>query len=232
MENRAEEREPLRLAIARAKDAVRLLDARLNPESKRRRWEMPECVRISILKALHPEMGEREIANGIESGRLEIPNRNVYLSEAVRRAALVSFVDYMRRMGKEPRMISDHDFRRNGLGGLVNNWFGSCSGALRWAGALSEDEVHAFRFKSRPWTFSNRENRIRALREEAKRIGKEPRETKLRDLGDGIRIMVINYYNGSVFEAFLDAGLVTKKDEEYMRAQTEKMKRKIARDGG
>lgn len=220
------EREPLQLAIVRAKEAVRLLDARLNPESRRRRWEMPDCVKIAILKALHPELGERDVLEGLEKGTLAVPRRNTYRFEDVRMAAILAFVGHMGRMGKRPEEISDEDFRRNGLAGLVNK-FGSCFEALKRAGVLSEEERHAYRFKNKPWTFSNRENRIEKLREAEEKLGGRPRDTRLRDLKEPfpkVYAMIINYYGGSVFEAYLDAGLVSKKDEEYMRARNKREK--------
>lgn len=216
------EREPLQLAIVRAKDAVRLLDAKLNPESRHRRWEMPDCVKIAILKALHPELGEREVLEGLEKGTLAVPRRNTYRFEDVRMAAILAFVGHMGRMGKRPEEISDEDFRRNGLAGLANNRFGSCFEALRWAGVLPEEGRHAFMFKTKPETYSNRENRVRDLKEAQERLGGDPRERRARDfmgISSKLYNMVVNYYHGSAFEAYLDAGLVTKKDEEYMRAR-------------
>ena len=58
----------IELAIARAKEAVRLLDARLNPESRRRRWEMPECVMVAVMRALRPELSAEGGCGGAREG--------------------------------------------------------------------------------------------------------------------------------------------------------------------
>jgi len=211
------------VAIRRAKTRLGLLGQEpcAKPkEAKERKWPIPEPVQVAMLKAMHPEMEGTRIKRLLRDGRMRLPQKKYHLEE-VRRAAILSFAEYMGRIGKTPTEIGDDDFCRNGLGWLVNR-YGSSFKALKSVGLLSEKDRHAHRFKKKPWTFSNRENRIKELREVQKKLGGEPRERRTRDFKEPfpkVYDMVINYYHGSVFEAYFDAGLVSEKDEEYMRAR-------------
>ncbi|NYZ60641.1 hypothetical protein H0O01_03005 [Candidatus Micrarchaeota archaeon] len=218
------------VAIRRAKSSLRLLEAEPCKAPKERKWPIPEPVQVAMLKAMHPEMEGARIKRLLRDGRMRLPQKKYHLEE-VKRAAVLALVKHL---GKNPLCVPDEDFERNGLGWLVNR-YGSSFKALKSVGLLSEKDRHAHRFKKKPWTFSNRENRIKALREAEEKLGGKPRETRLWHLKDEfpkVHAMVINYYHGSVFEAYVDAGLATRKDEEYMRAGTERLKRKIAREGG
>ncbi|HNT60473.1 MAG TPA: hypothetical protein PKJ97_00675 [Candidatus Bilamarchaeaceae archaeon] len=207
-------------AVRRAKAALRLLEREpcARPKAgKERKWPIPEPVQVAMLLAMHPEMEGARIRKLLREGRLELPKRRYHLEE-VRKAAVLALVEYL---GKRPIEVSDEDFEGNGLGWLANRQ-GSSFRALREAGLLSCEDGHAYRFKKKPETFGSRDNRVRALREAAEAMGKGPSETRLRDLKGrfpGTYSMVINYYGGSLFEAYLDAGLVTGKDEAHMRAR-------------
>jgi hypothetical protein len=206
-------------AIRRARARLRLLEEKPCISRRERKWPIPEQVQLAMLEAMHPEMGVNRIRRLFEEERISLPQKKYHLRK-VREAAILSFAEYMGRAGKKPAEIGDGDFSRNGLGWLANR-YGSSFEALKSAWLLSEKDRHAHRFRTKPWTFGNRENRIRALREAEAQLGGRPRDTRLRDLKEPfpkVYAMVINYYNGSVFEAYLDAGLVKGKDEELMRA--------------
>ncbi len=206
-------------AIRRMKTLLRLLEPEpcAQPKAhKERKWPIPEPVQVAMLKAMHPEMAEARVRKLLREGRMCLPGKK-YDIPGVERAAIISFVAYV---GKKPVEIGDDDFSRNGLGWLANR-HGSSFGALKSVGLLSEKERHAHRFRKKPETFGNREKRIDKLREAQKKLGGEPRERRTRDFKEPfpkVYNMVINYYHGSAFEAYFDAGLVTKRDEEYMRA--------------
>ena len=64
--------------------------------------------------------------------------------------------------------------------------------------------------------FSEKENRIRKLRELAASIGKEGKDITHHDLKNGHISTILHYHNGSLFNALFEAGLVSETDKKYV----------------
>src|SRR3989338_1269688 len=138
------------------------------------------------------------------------------------------------RLKKDPKEINTDDFRNNGLSGLLNHYNGSPYAALLEAGyAYSEDEIleHAKKIEFRtdriyPWELTkmpvelwpNKEIRIAATKWLLWKLKKEePREITRRDfIKNGLQGL-LDRYDGSPYEALLEASLVAPTDESYMR---------------
>jgi hypothetical protein len=159
----------------------------------------------------------------------------IYRNPENRAAATRWLAWRMAGKGKTPKEITSDDFEDNGLSGLLATHYNySPHLALVEAGyAYSEEEAleHALtmRFdaeKIYPWEMSKspmglyekRENRVAAIRWLAwKMKDKEPRDIIAGDFdSNGLRGLM-PYYHDSPFEALLDAGLVSREDESYMR---------------
>jgi hypothetical protein len=137
------------------------------------------------------------------------------------------------KTGKEPRDISATDFENNGLRGVLSCYKGSPCLALEDAGyiysikeALEHAKVLQFRTdKIYPWEMENspriyddKEIRIAAVKWTVWKLGKEAKNITATDFqNNGLSRLLKHYYNDSPFEALLEAGLVTKEDEAYMR---------------
>jgi len=155
----------------------------------------------------------RKVAGGIrlKTGKWDDPD---VCAKAVR--FLIDIV-----LGKDPREVTREDFNKNRLRGLLSGPFTSVYAALRAAG-----------YDLEPWEvakipnalFKDRETRIRISRWLADKVkkesGREPRDIIGPDFEKhGIKALITHHYHDSPYEALLDAGLVTKDDEAYMRSK-------------
>jgi hypothetical protein len=120
------------------------------------------------------------------------------------------------KVEKAPCDILLEDFRSNRLGGLLANYYGDIPyHALKEAGYPLE-----------PWEmlrtpqgfYDSKDIRTAAMAWLVRKLGKEPRDIIQDDFYSNRLWGLLNRYNGSPYDALLEAGLVTKKDEAYMRS--------------
>jgi len=125
-----------------------------------------------------------------------------------------------RVLKKEPRDITLEDFESNRLGGLLRRYYESSPyGALKEAGY----GLHPWELpKSPQGFFESKENRMDAARWLAGKLKKKTRDITAEDFYSNRLCGLISYHDGSPYRAFLEAGLVTKADEAYMRSSAHK----------
>lgn len=140
----------------------------------------------------------------------------------------------VQKTGKSPREIRYDDFRKNGLRGLLSELNDSAHTALLEAGyfytkkeAIGHLERAEFPTdKFYPWEakvpkrfFREKRTRLAATCWLAKKLGRQPREMRAGDFkSNNLAGMLKYYYGDSPYEALLEAGLVTSRDEDYMRS--------------
>ena len=135
------------------------------------------------------------------------------------------------RLKKDPKEINTDDFRNNGLGGLLNYYKGSPYLALVEAdyayseneikeqnGQFGTDKIYPWEMTSAPNKFYHKkENRVAAVKWLTWKLNKEPREiTRMDFIKNGLQGL-LDRYDGSPYEALLEASLVAPTDESYMR---------------
>ena len=121
-------------------------------------------------------------------------------------------------LAKDPREVTEADFYKNRLSGLFSGPFRN---NVHLALAAGGYDVPPWELsKTSNAFFKERENRIAATRWLAGKVKKEPREIIGPDFhANGLKSLLTHHYNDSPYNALLDAGLVTKDDEAYMRSR-------------
>jgi hypothetical protein len=125
------------------------------------------------------------------------------------------------KLGKDPRDITTRNFRSKRLGGLLNmHYRDSPYYALKEAGY----KINPWEMLTTPDGFYNlKETRISAVRWLVRKLGKEPRDMTSDDFhSNRLGGLLGNHYGDSPYEAVLEAGLVSRKDEAHMRRHVPK----------
>jgi len=139
------------------------------------------------------------------------------------------------KLKKDPRDLTREDFESNRLGGLLaDDYTGSPYAAVLEAGyAYSIDEAlqHAktgnFQTsKLYPWEmattpmgfYESKENRVAVIKWLVWKIPKDPRDIIQENFHSNRLSGLLGCYGDSPYEAMLEAGMVTKADEQYMRS--------------
>jgi hypothetical protein len=120
------------------------------------------------------------------------------------------------KLGKEPCNITQEDFHSNGLAGFLNTSFygGSPYRALKEAG----HKMHPWEMIRTPQhTFQSKTKRVKACKWLVQKLGKEPRDIVGAEFTANRLAGLLSYHKCSPYAAFLEARLVTKKDEEHMK---------------
>ncbi len=148
---------------------------------------------------------------------MSVTPRGFYESKKNRVAAITWLV---KKLSKESRDMTLEDFRSNRLGGLLSNYYSDIPYyALKEAGY----NLHPWEMLKTPQTFyESKDIRIAAINwlvQRVKKSGKEPRDITQEEFrSNRLGGLLYNYYNGSPYDALLEAGLISKKDEAYMRS--------------
>ncbi|MDE1860103.1 MAG: hypothetical protein KGH72_00100 [Candidatus Micrarchaeota archaeon] len=149
--------------------------------------------------------------------------RGIYPSPENRVAAVRELV---KASGKgDPRDLARSDFESHGLRGLLHGHYnGSTYAAV--VEAFPEQMIKEWEMAMTPMRFyESPENRVAAVRWLAEKLGKDPREITQKDFKSNRLLGLLDWhYNGSPYEALLEAGLVTKEDEYFMRNRGPVMK--------
>jgi len=121
------------------------------------------------------------------------------------------------KLKKDPRDLTQEDFKDNGLTGLLNHYYnGSPYEAVKEA--FPEMDIKPWEMASTPRKFYERgENRVAAVKWLIEKLKKDPRDLTQEDLFSNRLSGLSKQYNGSPYEALKEAGLVTEADEKYMR---------------
>ncbi|MDO8554354.1 MAG: hypothetical protein Q7S22_06090, partial [Candidatus Micrarchaeota archaeon] len=88
-------------------------------------------------------------------------------------------------------------------------------------GKFKTDKIYPWEITKTPGVYDNKEIRIAATKWLVLKSGKQPREVTGYDFDNG-SLICRPEYNGSHYLALLEAGLVTQKDEAYMRSHANK----------
>ena len=121
------------------------------------------------------------------------------------------------RLDKDIRDITHEDFTLYGLGGLLNNhYYDSPYKALQDAGY----KILPWEMKDTPQKFyEKKEHRVAAVKWLIRKLKKAPRDIKRKDFqNNGLGGLLSNHHNSSAYEALVEAGLVSRRDEAYMRS--------------
>jgi len=146
---------------------------------------------------------------------------NGFFSIAENRIAAVRWL--AKKLRKKPKYLSGVDFKNNRLGGLLSVKYRDSPYAAVTE-AFPELNIQPWEMSVTPTGFYDRlENRVGAIKWLVKKLRKNPKNVTQRDFHkNGLGGLLSNMHNNSPYEALLEAGFVTQRDEEHMRKRNKR----------
>ncbi|NYZ60653.1 hypothetical protein H0O01_03065 [Candidatus Micrarchaeota archaeon] len=138
-----------------------------------------------------------------------------FYAERENRIARVRWL--VEKLGKEVTGITQDDFNANGLGRLLEGYYGN---SPHKALVDSGYDVKPWEMARVPFgTYDEKKNRADAVKWLVETLGKRARDITVADFYNNGFSGLLKYYNDSPYSALLEAGLVSEADEEYMRSK-------------
>lgn len=127
------------------------------------------------------------------------------------------------KLGKDPSEITKNDFNKNGLSTILNAHHGSLRSIMHEAGYEVEK-------KKPPKYWNNKENRVRAVKELVRGLGKEPEDIKREDFVEaGLQSLLLKYRDE--LAANYEKGDIITFDKGYLLNYSTTVERALAEAG-